>query len=140
MEQNIQQTEKVVVPIKTNIAAISMITWGILTLLPYPFLTLNETTGGEPVKFYDPLVLFLLANNLFLIAGIFLKNKKKWAWKFSLIIYTIFNIFFIVYFLSGPFYGSIVRSILGFFVLLFLYDIPLILLFFDRKNFLKVAN
>jgi hypothetical protein len=132
MEQPIQQTAEVKLPAKTRVAAILLTCWGLFLILCLPFvfiISIIDTGEGEILS------LFYFINILFFISGIFIRKKKKWAWYLAIIIYVVSNVSALattnwinsLFSLPTPIY-------------LIIYDIPLILLLIDRKNFWVVVN
>ena len=139
--------EKVLLPIKTKIAA-----WWMIIFLSIFSSFINLTASIELLNFIFPppagclffetsrLLIFVGGMILAIVSffaifrsGIFLLKRKKIAWKLSIGIislYLIISVFVVIEIL-----GSFI-----FFVIPVLYLIPLILLFLDRKNFWKIAS
>jgi hypothetical protein len=176
MEQIVQKPP---FPIKTKIAAWWMIIIGSISLIglfgSLFFLGVlfsppvdGEFAWGFVIMYFLPLLLgvigiFLITIIPFLLPGVYLLRKRKWAWKFAIIaqilamtvliilIFSLCNIEVIITTKKGVGYPeevtkkhlypncfskSLIFSSPVFIILL----IPLILLLLDRKNFWKIAS
>jgi len=114
--------EEVELPTKTKIAAWLMIIGGMLGIFSWipTLLKYGPELWG---LIYLPFVIF----------GIFLLKRKRWAWWICMILFLIIGMLGVLVLFSTEFNE-------GGFILLFLSLTPLILLFLDRKNFLKIAS
>jgi hypothetical protein len=149
MEQTTQQiSQKPPLPIETKIAAWWLIiiggiglifsVWNILSLLVIFF---GESWGQESGWALIGTLSFgviVLLSIFFLLPGIFLLRKKRWAWWVSIIIYSGISLYLFSVFLSPRFSLTPLNAIDFCYLLLFF--IPFILLLLDRKNFFKVAS
>jgi len=149
MEQNIQKPS---LPIKTKIAGLMMIIFGIV-IVPFSLIFFFGMAGlgylsGE---IYGYSMLFGLLGLFLIILPPFLFKMKRWACWFSGIILTILVIIFLQYFIwlllhyseaidKGRVYLENLPFLIGVFVIIILFLVPLLLLLLDRKNFFKVAT
>jgi len=144
MEQTTQQiSQKPPIPIKTKFAAWWILVIGLFGLIMSVIARLPE------------LIIFLFLPSLFFfcLPFLFLLERKKWAWWFSIITQFILIIFpfmpgglgWIVGILNMEF-GQLLASFFslklsyGFPVLSILLAFPFIFLLLDRKNFFKIAS
>ena len=135
MEQSNQQIiQKPSLPIKTKIAAWWMIAVGVI-LLPLT-IVMMAMFGFLSFWFFLPYL------GLLILSGYYILRGKKWAWVVLLIVllistpiigvYSVWNFFYVIMYFN---WNSLLFS---FSFCIFL--IPLVLLFFDRKNFWKIAT
>lgn len=152
--------ERIVLPIKTKIAVWWMIIFGtiflasLILILIFIFQEIFYSPDGISTAialgFYILLIIpFLLIGSSFLTAGLFLLKRKKWAWKFAIVLLLVATIFssnlgvYLVWFGTSPplrTFGHIIflGVILGF---IFVFNlVPIFLLIADKKNFWKIAT
>jgi len=124
--------EKASLPIKTKIAAWWMIVigggTGILSIL-------SSLTGHEDVPFIG--LAFGCPVLLFSIPGIFVLRKKKWAYWLAMILSGVLSILIpkVLFDSAVPIFYMIIFGVFEWFI----FGVPFILFFLDRKNFWKIA-
>ena len=128
MKQTTQQViQKPNLPIKTKIAAWWLIIIGVIGLifsvwniLSYLLIFFRESWGQESGRALIGSLSFgviVLLSLFFLLPGIFLLRKKRWAW-WIIIVLLIFPSIYMWYFTL----------------------VPIVLFLLDRKNFFKIAS
>ena len=135
--------EKVSLPVKTQVAALFMVIFGILGVLSsiseFPS-TLASPAGPQYLIFIIP---EFFAGLLSVIFGAFLFKRKKWVWKSCILLLSLYLLFLgwsitVRYGGIGMGFNVVILLILK--VISPIILIPLILLLLDRKNFWKVAT
>lgn len=150
MEQTTQQiTPKPSLPIKTRIAAWLMIITAVSGTLFFrlTFMSKQAISGAEigAIFVVGAFYFIILPLGLLIcISGIFLLKRKRWAWWFSVVIFSIFSILAVKIVIGSIIEESIYGVEVGYIVFLILIIlsplIPVILLLLDRKNFWKIAT
>lgn len=143
--------EKITLPIKTKIAAWWMILLGGILLVVFllgliSFLR-GDFSGGISGVFYAAFLIWILMISgpgmLLFLPGLFLLQRRKWAWKFALIILPIGMIIWLVFGVGWAFVLTtppVPRELVPFVIIDIITLGPLILVFLDRKNFWKIAS
>ena len=138
--------EKISLPVKTKIAAWWMIIFGGIIIVSGLWEVFKEVGHYYPFSLVPLILFFYIPSGLFvfLLPSLLLLRGKRIGWYLAIVMLSIVTALFSLwyatviltkYFMKDPFFW------LETFLIVFISCLPpLIILFFDRKNFWKIAS